>query len=394
MRYYARPIDPDPAVHSHTALGVRMRLFPERTTVRALSVLSLSGVGLASLACGSQTDLARARGSEPRQLVFTPAVALHDRAETLLARPDLVSEDPAGRIVVTDISDRDVKVYDGRGAFVRTIGRAGHGPGEFSALMMAQAYRDSVVAYDLADARLSVFGGEGRFARLLRLPHSGQSAPSSARIVDDSLVLLIASTPGQQQRHLLSLMRPDGSRRSSFLSLGTYLGTDAEVANAVGLIADGADGRIFATLAGGDSIWAFDYDGRRLGAFPADPVQPLVSVRSLVRSNGGHLRRARGGYVVDGIRRVIGIVALDSGTVAVQIAPYDGHQGVDPLDGGTVVVSVLSGGGSHLVAREEITGAILGRDRRNRLLVLRYATPESESYELLRGTLAKRAAGP
>jgi len=186
---------------------------------------------------------------------------------------------------------------------------------------------------------------------------------------------------------VLTLLRPDGSIRSRFLDLEEYLGNNPQVSSAVGLLADGADGRIFATVAGGDSIWVFGYDGRRLGAFLADPVQPLVTARSLIDANRGRIRRETGGYVVDGNRMAVAMVAMDSGTVAVQIAPYDGRLGVDPEEGGTFVVSTLAGRGGRMLARREMAGFLLGRDRSDRLLVLRYTSPEAEAHELVRAAL-------
>ncbi|MFL5537542.1 MAG: hypothetical protein ACJ8J0_01035 [Longimicrobiaceae bacterium] len=287
------------------------------------------------------------------------------------------------------MSDRNVKVYDARGAPVRVVGRAGHGPGEFTALMSAQAYRDSIVAYDVeGGGRLSVFAPDGRFTAARRLGTAGRPMPFSVRVVDDSLLLLVAAIPTRDNRGLLSLIRPDGSTRSRFLDLGAYLGRNPQLAGAVGLLADGADGRVFATVAGGDSVWAFDYDGRRLGAFQADPVQPLVTARSLIEANGGRFRRPNGGYAVDGNRMAFELVAMDSGTVALEIAAYDGRLGIDPVDGGTFVASALSSDGrARLLARQELVGALLGRDRRGRLLILRYTSPAAEAHELVRATL-------
>jgi hypothetical protein len=310
---------------------------------------------------------------------------LRDPSGAVLATPTVISEDPAGRIIVTDRSDHNIKVYDSAGALVRIMGRPGRGPGEFAALMSAQVYRDSVLAYDVSGGRLSVFGPDGRFARARPLP--GGAVPFFIRVVDDSLLLLISAIPTRGLQGVLSLVRPDGTVRSRFLDLRKYLGTNPQLASAVGLLADGANGRIFASVAGGDSVWVFDYDGRRLGAFLADPVQPLVTARSLIDANGGRIRRPRGGYVVDGNRMVIGLVAMDSGTVAVQIAPYDGRLGIDPEEGGTFVVSTLAGRSGRMIARRELVGFLLGRDKRDRLLLLRYTTPEAEAHELVRATL-------
>jgi hypothetical protein len=250
--------------------------------------------------------------------------------------------------------------------------------------MVAQSYRDSVVAYDLASSRLSVFGPDGRYARSVPVPTS--PVTYSVRVVDDSLFLRIGAPQGEQ-KPLLTFLRPDGTVRSRFLPLRAYLGTNPQVLSLVGVVADGADGTVFAAVVGGDSVWAFDYDGRRLASFAADPVRPLKTVRALVEANGGRARQGRG-WVVDGVPRLNALVALDSGTVALQIAPYDGHLGVDPVDGGTVVVSAVDGSGAHMLTRSEVRGGALGRDRRNRLFVLRYASADGDSYELLRAGLA------
>ncbi|HKP75819.1 MAG TPA: hypothetical protein VJT67_09780 [Longimicrobiaceae bacterium] len=344
-------------------------------TLLVLSVESCTGEGQAG----------PSRGIERREVILGAAIPLTDNGAPLLAKPDWISEDSRGRIFATDYSDRDVKVYDARGRRVATIGRAGRGPGEFESLLAAQVYRDSLLGFDMVGARVSFFGPDGRFARALPVMSADRAPPFLVRAVDDSLLLLIS--PIQSGRRLLTLARADGSVRSSFLSLRQYVGTSPQALGAMGLLADARGGRVFAAVAGGDSVWAFDYDGRRLAAFAADPVQPLKTMRALVESNGGRIRRANGGYVVDGNRMVVGLVALDSGTVALQIAPFDGRLGIDLEEGGTIVVSALSGTTGRVIARREVDGALLGRDRRGRLLFLRYTTPAAEAHELVRATL-------
>lgn len=358
-----------------------------------LSIPLLLLAAIATQACDGGNGAAQGR-SGARSLLASAPTPLLSTGSPIVAKPDWISEDPTGRIVITDVSDRDVKLYGARGAAIGVLGRAGHGPGEFSALMTAQVYRDSVVAYDLAGGRLSLFGPDGRLARTVALGSRERPAPFTVRVVDDSLFLLISAIPGAQNRPLLTLVRPNGTTRSTFLRLGAYVGTNPQVAGAIGLIADAADGRVFVAVAGGDSVWAYDYDGRRLAAFPADPVQLLRTTRSLVDANGGKIRRANGGYVVDGNRMVIGLVALDSGSVALQIAPYDGRVGVDPEEGGTIIVSSLAGTGGRTIARQETSGALLGRDRRGRLLFLRYTSPEADAHELVRVSLATTGEPP
>jgi hypothetical protein len=46
------------------------------------------------------------------------------------------------------------------------------------------------------------------------------------------------------------------------------------------------------------------------------------------------------------------------------------------------------GGGARTLARQEVVGALFGRDRRGRLLILRYTSPEADAHELVRASLA------
>ena len=49
-------------------------------------------------------------------------------------RPSAIGVDDAGNIYVADSSNARVQVFDAGGEYVRTLGRAGQGPGEFSSL--------------------------------------------------------------------------------------------------------------------------------------------------------------------------------------------------------------------------------------------------------------------
>lgn len=71
-----------------------------------------------------------------------------------------------GRIVVADRQANELRFFDREGRHLRTTGRAGGGPGEFQSLqMLVHLPGDSVGAWDLRAARLSVFGPDGEFVR-------------------------------------------------------------------------------------------------------------------------------------------------------------------------------------------------------------------------------------
>jgi hypothetical protein len=366
-----------------------MSSHPFRAGAAALATLAISACGRAD---ARSPD---GRGPGERSLVVETLARLDDRGQGLLARPERMSVDPAGRFVITDISDKNLKLYDAHGARVLTVGRAGHGPGEFSGLIAGQAFRDSLIGYDIDGARVSVFTPDGRYTRSYTVGARGLGIPFYVRAVDDSLLLLISSPVGHHHDDLVRLARGDGSPIRSFFNQRRYFDDQRDLIQRTGVLADAAGGVVFTTLVGGDSVWAFDYAGRRLGSAPVDPVQPLVTVRTLLARNGGKLRRGDGHSVVDGARNVIGLVALDSATVALQVAAYDAVRGTDPVEGGTMIVASLGPNGAlRTIARQEVAGALLGRDRQGNALLLRYAGGDEDHYEVARMRLSPlRTAG-
>jgi hypothetical protein len=316
---------------------------------------------------------------------------LDDRDQPILARPERISVNLGGHFVISDRSDKDIKVYGRDGRRALTVGRGGHGPGEFAYLATAETYGDSLLAYDIVTARISIFTRDGRLARTLTVP------PPTAfwvRVIDDSLFLVVATPPGDPRGDLLRLIRRDGSLISSFFNQSRYLGRDPQLLQNTGVIADGAHGVVFAALNGADSVWAFDYRGRRLGSGPIDPVRPLVTAKELLAGNHDRPWRPDGTHVTHGNRNVLEIVALDSASVALQVAPFDSKHGTDPLDGGTLLVLALDRGRMRMIARADTVGGLLGRNRNGSALLLRYVDASGDRYEIVRmGLLPDRRGG-
>ena len=72
--------------------------------------------------------------------------------------------DPAGRVWVLDGQSQDLRVFDGDGKHVRTVGRRGGGPGEFAqALKVEMGPRGNVWVMDPSNNRLSVFDTAGAY---------------------------------------------------------------------------------------------------------------------------------------------------------------------------------------------------------------------------------------
>lgn len=82
-----------------------------------------------------------------------------------LDRVSAVVRLPDGRIAVADQTPR-ILVFDAGGHHLLTLGRSGDGPGEFRMLAWLRLLgSDSLAAFDPFRDRVSIFAGDGRFAR-------------------------------------------------------------------------------------------------------------------------------------------------------------------------------------------------------------------------------------
>jgi hypothetical protein len=148
----------------------------------------VAGMGMLALlmaACGERggTGSARIRDSAGVQIVENAGVAGPDAwTVTEPAQVDIggggghpaydfnavtnVLRLPNGRIVVPNRSTNEIRIFDSVGAHLKSVGRAGGGPGEFQSLVAAwRGPGDSLLAADILSRRLSVFDAEGTFVR-------------------------------------------------------------------------------------------------------------------------------------------------------------------------------------------------------------------------------------
>jgi len=81
-----------------------------------------------------------------------------DRREYILAQTVRALRLSDGQIVVADASSLDLKYYDESGVFVRQVGGAGEGPGEFARLTnVGRVASDTIAVWDLRLKRLTLF---------------------------------------------------------------------------------------------------------------------------------------------------------------------------------------------------------------------------------------------
>ena len=69
-----------------------------------------------------------------------------------------------GRSIVVAVQ-HELRWFDRRGQWIRTVGREGSGPGEFRQIDLVSRFGDSVLVYDFGLRRASVFDSAGRYGR-------------------------------------------------------------------------------------------------------------------------------------------------------------------------------------------------------------------------------------
>src|SRR5690606_16148584 len=82
-------------------------------------------------------------------------------------------------ILIADAIAHTVRVYDERGTFVRSVGRAGEGPGEYGWLTQIMPYTaDSIVVMDNENSRVNVLDPQLEFVRRYRPQLRDTRAPA------------------------------------------------------------------------------------------------------------------------------------------------------------------------------------------------------------------------
>jgi hypothetical protein len=304
----------------------------------ALSTRSTAiGQAASNRKAAGDTTARTAQAASPRYSwhLGTPVVT-NDAGQVRVGRPCAAWSNGGSELIVPDCSDQDIKIYQPSGARVRTVGSAGYRDGQFTHLSTAQPYRDSLIAFDIKGNRLQVFDARGSYVRDISLTNLAH--PIMARVVDDSLVLVVSSALGDERNPLVAMVRPNGTVRSRMFNRHAYFRGNPELIQNATAVADAADGMVVVGQFGVDSVFLFDYDGRALRSLPIDAKQPLPRLDSLIRRNGGQFVTAGGVYAVDHQRALNNIVALPRHRVALYVMDLDAAKPFDITGGGTVII--------------------------------------------------------
>lgn len=108
----------------------------------------------------------------------------------------------AGDLAVFDGTANELRLFDAGGRHVRSVGRAGDGPGEFQRVIAAGILGDTVWLYDRAAGRLTFVHGRSGSFRVASVEARNLGLGSAGSLEDGSLVLVadVALTDAVEER--------------------------------------------------------------------------------------------------------------------------------------------------------------------------------------------------
>lgn len=95
-----------------------------------------------------------------------------------------------GRIVIANRGTQDLRYYDAKGRYHRTVGREGNGPGEFRWIDAIGNAGDTVLVWDAFARRVSRFDGTAAFAGSTSVMEFDVPFPRLIGVLDDGTMLL------------------------------------------------------------------------------------------------------------------------------------------------------------------------------------------------------------
>ncbi len=136
---------------------------------------------------------------------------------------------PDGRIVIANAGTNEIRVFDASGVHQATWGRAGEGPGEFTALAGVASWPgDSIVAWDTRALTVAVFDSEGGLGRSFVLEGDGRSNEPRMALSDGTVLgraVNAGAGPGYRRENLTYALHDAGG--SIRASLGDHRGRES-----------------------------------------------------------------------------------------------------------------------------------------------------------------------
>ncbi|MEX2285252.1 MAG: 6-bladed beta-propeller [Gemmatimonadota bacterium] len=197
----------------------------------------------------------------------------------LFGQPWAVEQDELGRIYVLDQQSKDVRVFAADGKHLRTIGRPGGGPGEFS--------NPFGLLWDSAGNLWVVDIGHARYSARVWAGHSSEYSIALRELSGDTIMVIeraIQAVPVlNDDRAAFIAALPDEVRKHPKLDLSRIPATKPFFER---LLPD-PDGRLWVLRRGVGDNWQFDVFGED-GAFLGEvalPVEPTLLPPPLIKKD-------------------------------------------------------------------------------------------------------------
>jgi len=189
---------------------------------------------------------------------------LDDTPEYAFSRIVDVATATDGSIIVSDAVAGNLRVFDTRGQYLRTIGNRGDGPGEFaSAPAIVGLVGDSIFAFDSRASRLSIFSLGGALLETTAFQRDSGRPRSLVRLADGAYLSRARMARGDISAHDPQLILDS--------ILVSRIGSSGAIVDTVGLFADRT--RVRSVQARGDR-------------FATREGEPPFVARAFVRSDG------------------------------------------------------------------------------------------------------------
>lgn len=237
-----------------------------------------------------------------RFVEWTGTLTLEETDDVYTVQPQVRMRADGG-FVVSDYAEAQVRLYDRHGALTRFFGEKGsQGPGALQGPTEAVwTSTGQIVVPDLMNGNLSVFDGDGGFIQR----HAAVVAPGTHQVrpLSGGKVLLVGSkTTAPGSHSLLHVFDPaSGTIERSFFPHPAALGSYGNYLMTVGRIADAdvAEGGIVAAFALEPTLYVFESDGSLRTLVAADLPSfrrlkprsaPLASVNEMIEIAQSHSR--------------------------------------------------------------------------------------------------------
>jgi hypothetical protein len=168
-----------------------------RSGLRPFAIGGLAALTLGGTLAGAQEHAVTVRP----QLVLELGRDLEEEEDYTLIRVRDVIAGRDGRLYVLDVGEPDVKVFSQSGRFLRSIGRAGAGPGEFTHPSHLQLGNNAIKITDFMQRRTSTFTFEGKHIETRRYESPAKDGfPAVVRPGRGGSALLLTYPSGSNSR--------------------------------------------------------------------------------------------------------------------------------------------------------------------------------------------------